>query len=325
MFKDAMSAKLIFLALIVLTAVFFVLRSPKPTPILLSGHMPEDLPGILSEKAYWKKILASHDSKEFYEILKNNYSNNYHKHTVGHIFGDLLYQKEGIKGIDVCDSELYWGCYHSVASQAIAMEGEEGIARLTEICNKKFGGKDSACHHGIGHGIYEYFSGDYTRSLRACTKVSTNGESCYTGVFMEYHFPVKEKDNAFVQEVLPLNSNKVYDPCDKVPEEFKSSCYFELPRWWERVFERDFQKIGLLCSAAPEKYVKNCMEGAGEIISLVTDHNDEETILTCNRLPGGLAAKTCLKSAINGFIASGKTPDKLCQYLENSYKEKCSN
>jgi hypothetical protein len=292
----------------------------------LQDYSPQGAEEIVRQKPVWRKILGNSDSGVFYSELKKIYSENYHKHTVGHIFGELLYEKEGIKGIEVCDGGLFWGCYHSLASLAVANEGEEAVGKLTEVCNRKFGGLDSACHHGIGHGLYEFYGEKNLESaLEKCNEVSTAGDSCHTGVFMEMNFPVVPSGDSYIQGVREFEANDSYSVCDDIDGDFRGSCYYELPRWWERVFESDFSKISKLCMGIGDKnFGKRCFEGSGEVISLKTDHDSGKTITLCNHMNSVESKITCLMSAAKGFNTTGDTeyPD-LCAYIEKTFGKKC--
>lgn len=292
----------------------------------LSDYSPESAPEIVKQKPVWRKILQKTDSGTFYAELKKIYSDNYHKHTVGHIFGELLYEKEGINGIEICDSGLFWGCYHSLASLAVANEGEEAVGKLTEVCNEKSGGLDSACHHGIGHGLYEFYGEKNLNSaLLMCNKVSAAGDSCHTGVFMEMNFPVTPSGDSYIQGVREFIDTDPYSVCDNIAGEFRGSCYYELPRWWERVFVSDFSKIDSLCTGIRDINLENrCFEGMGEVISLVSDHDFEKTVTFCSKIKSAESKVICFQSAAHGFKTTGDSDYLgLCEYIDKKFGRKC--
>lgn len=315
---------ILFSGILLLFALFFQAGGNSVSD--LKKYAPESAEEIVKQKPVWRKILKKSDSSKFYVELKRIYSDNYHKHTVGHIFGELLYEKEGLKGIEVCDSGLYWGCYHALASLAVANEGDAAVRGLTEVCNEKFGGADSACHHGIGHGLYEFYGDKNLESaLTKCNDVSVSGDSCHTGVFMEMNFPVLPSGESYVQGVREFKEKDPYSVCDNVAADFRGSCYYELPRWWDRIFESDFSKIGRLCGGVSDKSLRQkCFEGTGEVISLITDHDSEKTIANCNKMNTKESKITCLMAAAMGFRTTGEGSQvALCGYIEKTYAIKC--
>jgi hypothetical protein len=322
MIKYTKYTVLLFLVL----AIFFVAKD-RQADILLYSHTPSDFESIVRQKPYWKKILKKTDSAKFYEVLKKAYQDNYYKHVVGHIFGEILYEKEGIGGIEICDSSLFWGCYHALSIKAISESGLSVTRELASVCDRRFDFKDSACHHGIGHGLFEFFgTSKVNEALTLCDDISVSGESCHTGVLMEYHFPTESGGDAFTQGVRPLVPGGEYSICPELTDSNKEPCYFELPRWWERVFESDFEKMGRLCANVTQEELRHkCFWGIGDSASLITDHNPNETVGLCEKMPTDPDVDTCLVSASWGYLGAGKADgaSQICKKLSIEDQIKC--
>lgn len=278
---------------------------------------PESLEGIKNERANWEKFLEKENSRDFYESLKGAYLQNYNQHAVGHIFGEMLYKKEGVYGIKICDDAFWWGCYHSLTSLAIIENGVDIIPELIINC----GEKSDFCEHGIGHGLLEYFGAKgMDEALKACSSFFGERDSCLTGIFMEYNFPLGTAR-------APTNKD-YYKPCGSLLEIYQGACYFELPRWWERVFKSDFEKVGKLCSLIDFEENKNqCFLGVGEIVSLITSHELDSTISLCEKMSTTTGIAYCKIGASIGFSTvsgkSGEAPN-VCRGIEKKYREQCA-
>ncbi len=304
---------------------FLKLLFHKPKPILF-GHTPPEYDQIIREKVSWRKILKKTDTRLFYEELKNAYQNNYNQHVVGHIFGDLVYEKDGVKGIEICDTALYWGCYHAITSSAIADKGLQAIHDLDKICKQKTS-VSAICAHGIGHGLVDYFGPSHLLTALESCELIEGDESCFTGVFMQYNFPTDSEKEGLDVQVRPFIAGQEYSPCGDFPEKYDQSCYAELPRWWDRVFSSDFQKMGLYCSSIKDKKRSDsCFAGIGGMVSLLADPSLEKTLSTCQKLPNSFGQNTCLVFASLGFASDMYNQDKalpVCLTASPEYQDQC--
>src|SRR5688572_19501796 len=160
------------------------------------------------------------------------------QHRVAHIFGELLYKKEGLQGIVVCDSNFAFGCYHSFFGSAIAQNGESIVKELDLACVEAHGPMGLGCPHGIGHGLGEYFgSAQVDKQLNICATLTWKGRymGCQSGVFMEYNTPVMSDEKIIAPVVRPFNATSPYGICLTVPAQFQPACFLELGAWWEQV------------------------------------------------------------------------------------------
>lgn len=318
----------LIIALLLLVTYFTIFRTriSQETKPILSEHVPVDYHQIIKEKSTWRTLLQNSDSSQFYEELKNAYKNNYNQHIIGHIFGDLLYEKEGVNGIEVCDHAFYWGCYHAITSSAIANEGVQVINELNKIC-KENSSSSAICNHGIGHGLVEFFGPN--RLLSALEMCDTIGgsESCYTGVFMQHNFPSASDKNGLDTQVRPLIYGHEFSPCGRLPQKYDLSCYAELPRWWDRIYSSDFSRMGFLCSGIKDKkFSGQCFAGIGDMVSLLEEPSLEKTLTVCQQLPSSFGKNTCLVYASLGFASDMYNQDKalpVCFLASPEYQAQC--
>ena len=90
-----------------------------------------------------------------YTLFKKTYNNVpiAMGHRVAHLFGEALYNEEGIKGLGTCDQSFGFGCYHSFFGVGFSHEGLGAIPVFDKECRERWPQRYLSCQHGIGHGI----------------------------------------------------------------------------------------------------------------------------------------------------------------------------
>lgn len=326
--KKKLPIGLFLTLLLILVFVFYKVSKTSKVKAFSTKKAPETLNEILKERKEWSEIYDIAGANSFWEILKDRYGQNYHRHTVAHMFGELLYDKEGSGGIINCDAAFSYGCYHAFFGQVLAGEGLDAVFELDKACAEKFGPQDSGCQHGIGHGLLQYLGYDnLTDALEACKSLPERGRSCYEGVFMENNFRTDIEGVEADENIRTINQQNVYAPCTTMGEEYKDACYYELPRWWERVYESDFLKLGQLCGGVIESVGReNCFRGIGAVAVLASDHNLEETKSKCSLMPTSEGRNYCLVEASWAFYSIDEyahLATKVCEALDGEMKALC--
>ncbi len=199
------------------------------------------------------------------------------QHALAHIMGELLYQKEGIEGLTICDASFAFGCYHSFFGEAIRNEGTEIIEELDRTCIEAYGPLGTGCQHGIGHGIVEYMGREnLTPALELCERLLYHPSpifGCPQGVFMELFTPIifEYESGRYVDTyniiLESYNPDNPYAPCTSVPERFQASCYYEISNWWSTIFSNEYTHVASLCSQVPPKYQSSCFIGLGHMVT----------------------------------------------------------
>lgn len=256
-----------------------------------------------------------------YTQLKKDYKSRPfdEQHNAAHLFGESLYEHEGVGGVSVCDPELNFGCYHGFLSAVIAHEGTEVISRLDDVCAHT--SAPSTCQHGIGHGILEYYGHtNLVKALEACrlTNQPDPIAGCTGGVFMEYNVPLTvDERGSFAVAARPLTEDGPYAPCEEMPSEFRTSCFHELPQWWGMVYEQDTQTAAMLCGDLPEGPERNaCFHGLAGTIPSRADYRAEEAINLCDLMPSTAERSACLADASWAFVTNAldsKSAQVLCR------------
>lgn len=259
------------------------------------------------EQEMWSKRIDEAGAEQAYEQFKEEYKDEHFglQHSLVHLFGVLLYQKMGIDGVAVCDSTFSFGCYHSFFGVSISGHGIDVIQSLDQACIEKWGEKGLGCPHGIGHGVLTYLGSDaLLESLEACATLNWKEPigGCTSGVFMEYNFRTMEDTNGINLRVL--NPEDPHTPCSTLPEQFLQACYFEMPQWWERVYQFNYQKVGALCNELTDKLqYEACFRGMGNTVGPSSKFDVGETIVNCQKMPTYRAQVLCREGASWSFFA----------------------
>lgn len=264
------------------------------------------------------------------------------QHTNAHLFGNVLYQADGIDGIKVCDSQFEAGCYHEFLGRAIQDDGTEIVVRLNEKCLET--AEPDWCQHGIGHGVVGYVGYEYdslVNALEICDtlRVQSRIGGCFGGVFMEYNSKLLANANGGVGGgVRQFDETTGFNfPCDRIETPFRDACYFRQPQWWmTSIFSNQwgdkigrlnmFKKMGELCGKVEEGTQQDyCFKGIGLYGVSVVSGNIEEMILVCKSMPSNRDIE-CRAMAVNSpyfNLLPQETPQSMCDGLSSIDHRRC--
>lgn len=276
----------------------------------------------------WKNDIYTLGPEQAYQKFKDTNIDDKDAHFEVHMFGKLLYEHMGKRAITVCDTSFFYGCFHGVFTGAVLAEGTDVIYDLEKSCIEKFGFKDLACRHGIGHGLMEYFGTKRLNlALDMCDSLQLNLiGGCFSGVFMEFNSPVQSDGEEIEMSVRSLDPDRPNYPCDTVKEKYRQNCYFDQAKWWDPVLGRDRKKVGEFCSRIPDEVdVKYCYLGLGTRIAKEGENKVSEIIDTCSQMPNTSGEIYCRVGGAFTINADGGTHDvtSLCQGLTQSDRENC--
>ncbi|HEY0907799.1 MAG TPA: hypothetical protein VGE35_00440 [Candidatus Paceibacterota bacterium] len=274
------------MAIVVGFESYFLLKNDKPQdPLraLWSGNFTK-------EREAWKKQIDRVGTEKAYEEFR---AETLAKpfgigHTLAHIFGELIYDKEGVPGIAYCDSSFSYGCYHSFFGKAISEHGVGILPDLDKKCIGRWGEGGLGCQHGIGHGLMGYLGDDkINEALELCGTLTWKGElgGCSSGVFMEYNFHTMQSLTGI--ENRPFDAKDPLYPCESVPKKYTRSCYFELADWLGQVFAKDYTKVGDICRTVADKNSRDiCFKGLGNSLAVAVSFDVAKGVNACSRLDG---------------------------------------
>ncbi len=319
--KTTFKLVIFFLLAVVLVAIFVFEWRKKL--IVEQAPFPQSIQEVVAVRSKWKEQIIREGSLKFYGKLKDNYMTSSIQHGVAHVFGELLYEVDGLAGVSVCDTSLFYGCFHAFMAKAVAENGLETLSEINLYCLEKFG-MENGCQHGLGHAVMQYRGLDsLTQALEDCSKFEVGSGSCMEGVFMEFNLPIVEGAGGVEVTVREVINGDYYYPCFSVREDSRDECFFELPRWWMRVENEDLVKVGQLCERLTLKGKNNCFQAVGQQIDL---HKIEVIREGCDLMPSSSARAQCLIGASWGvFSWPNRKMESItvCDGLSNKEKAEC--
>lgn len=282
----------------------------------------------MAERAFIAGLLAEASSEDAYRQFKAEYAERPEgvRHGGAHVFGELLYRKEGLSGVVVCDGSFGFGCYHSFFGLAIAEQGAEVSRELDELCFAAYGRLGTGCPHGIGHGLMWYFGDErLSEALSFCEGMRYQGMigGCSDGVFMEYNdHTMATADGAVGRR--PYAEALRHAPCDEVEERYKAACYYRQADWWHRSLGEDVKRVGGLCAEVKDGTSRDsCYRGLGYAVAIDAAYAPEASARRCGLLADGQQRERCLEGAAWALISDPqyeKHAPEVCAYAaDQSY------
>ena len=243
-------------------------------------------------------------------------------HNAAHFVGGLIYKKEGLAGLSVCDTTFAFGCYHGFTEGAF----QNNLDALTTIANscQKLGpissGPWSSCIHGIGHGVASYHnSTDLAPALVTCNVLAAGATFCHDGVFME--FAISAPDS-FYQKNNPLH------PCPSLPETYQSACGRNILAAAGKRFNTPPLVAAKACLAAKASFTASCLDTFGFMAASLARQDGARITARCQELQNGPATSQCAGAAA-GELVFQNYPDwqrqapRVCEALPASDQPSC--
>lgn len=278
--------------------------------------LPEKKEQISSSKekktqVFWKNRMERVGVGRSYEEMKTAFDSESPsiQHAAAHMFGELLYKTEGIRGIGICDDTFTFGCYHGFFTLAIRHEGWAGIPQLFHACNDIWKEKSLPCVHGLGHGIllsegYDNLVGALGRCSQFPPDAAT---SCQSGVFMENNFRTMEATESMGMVPVRKGREQPFEPCASLPDEFAHQCFFEQVQWWESIYDGNYETILSRCeSLGSSEARKGCFEGVGNIAAMYSHFDVQKTMDICARIIHAGERVWCREAAARVTLFQGK-------------------
>ncbi|MBI3251529.1 MAG: hypothetical protein HYZ62_01305 [Candidatus Andersenbacteria bacterium] len=243
-------------------------------------------------------------------------------HNAAHFVGGLIYKKEGLAGLSVCDTTFAFGCYHGFTEGAF----EKNLDALTTIANacQKLGpissGPWSSCIHGIGHGMASYYnSTDLAPALATCDSLQAGATFCHDGVFME--FAISAPDSFY------QNSNHLH-PCDSLAETYQPACGRNILAAAGNRFNMPPLETAKACLAAEAPFTASCLDTFGFMAASLDRQDGARITARCQELQNGPATSQCAGAAA-GELVFQNYPDwqtqapRVCQALPSRDQASC--
>jgi hypothetical protein len=271
-------------------------------------------------------VISKIENKGFinaYKEIKKDANGSYEVgHLSLHIFGEELYEEEGVSGIAICDDSFGYGCYHGFLLRGFSDSGLDFIDEAESICvNDKNIKSVTACEHGMGHGILDYLGHDkLLQALKTCSRLSWKEKlyGCQDGIFMEYNFPSLIQGGEIRTGPREINVNEPYAPCNEISDDFSQACFFSLPQLWYTTISEDFSALGLLCDKVKDADERRaCYYGIGNIVPFSNNMDVDVSIDICNGMKSPEGNLGCRIFAARSYYSM---PD-----LRQNYKKMCQS
>ncbi len=332
-----------FIILIILEIIFlkhdFFTRSENIKKIdisISSDNIPYKNLHIIAERERWTKKIKNLGPENAYREFKKEFAS-FHfeqQHLIGHLFGELLFQQGGVTYLKYCDNNFGFACYHGFFTTAIGSEGASVVKELDRVCVETSGPGGSGCQHGLGHGLIEYYGHNLRglkNSLKDCKDTTSFSKKfgCTSGAFMEFNIPIPMDREEFKIEKRIGDESKPHYPCTEIDEEFKESCYYELPQYWKNLYNTDttkYTKIDTLCSKVENQvYKESCYLGMGHVLAPGSNYDIYVIKEVCQTMSTKEGLLLCLAGATWEVFTNKNSTSKvyeLCKTLPaSSYKE----
>lgn len=256
--------------------VIFIVSDRTQSVPFVYEKVPEN---IHVEEVRWRERIEKVGPAEAYLELVTaiQFLSPVEQHIPAHIFGGVLYEAEGLKGLQICNGKnlLRYGCFHEFFSRAIAEYGLSIVPYLEESCPEPQTAADIpvSCIHGLGHGLVAFLGyepEDLSKALQQCNLLKKDDwGACIQGAFMEYYVRFfLASDGVEARSIEPDNP---YGLCAKFNGLNAERCVGVLPAWWRvslfsPLNDAAFVKEGDLCRALPgllRAHTSACFRGIG--------------------------------------------------------------
>ncbi len=305
---------------LVLLLAFIDRQKPLPVPVVLEPE-PEITEDLILETVgenprlafdYFRKLLLA--SPDAYNEC----------HGFAHQLGHEAYEQFGFEGaLNYSDALCGGGFVHGVLEARFGEESVSSIiSELPTICTEE----NTACFHGIGHGLMIVTYLDTDASLRYCDRLPDVGRSdCYDGVWMHI-FDLEEsgaRDLPDYSTVIdPAHVAKSAKRCADADSAYKTNCYFYLPRILAHNALVSFEHYTDLCTSVDEEYRLTCSVGSGHAIMKYAIENPNSAVEQClgydqKELVGG-----CKEGAFIYYLFAGGL-SSISDAPTTGYQEKC--
>jgi len=232
---------------------------------------PDTCKDKIKEKQCWENIIEETLQKRgvgaAFDVIESIYIVQPDCHDYAHLIGEEAYRLfSASEDLEITPKTYYcgYGFYHGFMETLLYTTGEMEEARnfcsyVGQRLSGKIAGAQTACYHGIGHGVVDGGSpGDWgdieamiKPGIELCEMVAKTEFQlyiCSTGVFNAIE--ILSQDPKYKLDIV------VEDPywlCDRQPGHYTEACYTNLlPSFW-RAIQKDFPKIALLVESIKEK------------------------------------------------------------------------
>jgi hypothetical protein len=246
-------------------------------------------------------------------------------HDILHAVGQLGAQhtKDVNKTLLSCTNLCTYGCYHGVVEGYIAT-GNNFEAQLPNLClpsNQPLApANQSACFHGVGHGIADFSGFNLEKSMNLCDRIegAENRKDCAAGIIMELYEP-----SSFVHPLLQFPPD-IGRFCGTLRDPYGEICY-NTAGVHEYGRSEDGLTAAQTCEALPEKYQENCMTALSQNMYFAFQGSIPKTLEYCSAVAEQWH-QTCIKGAVLSSVVSDpqvRRGSELCRSVAEDLRPFC--
>ena len=246
-------------------------------------------------------------------------------HSIGHLLGDVAYERHGNKAFGMCDLIFNFGCYHGVVDSAVRKHGVDTsiVLDLYQACE---GSMDNTapCIHPLGHASAIVSNYSLPEAFALCDRLFPDehiATDCWDGVMMEYIN--RSAPNA---PGIPYGDvSDPYAPCDSVASKYQASCVSTHTSYLIHIWGRDYARVLSFClSFSNDEIVNRCVDAMGSHIAQRYFDTPEAIFPLCEH---AFSKKGwCVMGSIVPFLAADNDTqaDDLCGLLTSEDRKRCT-
>lgn len=284
-------------------------------------------PAVFQKKDYQKfeQFAGKVGPQKAYVVLKNHYpSNDVDAHDFAHVVGLIAYEKEGTKGLGLCDTAYNYGCSHGFIEGFLIKRGIDAVGEIEQSCIELGPIHAPSCLHGIGHGLMINSSYQLDIALTDCDRLKESSRLyCWDGAFMERIAGSMQS----AESRMKLTAETLNEPCDIIGEIYKQQCWRNQVTSWLEFFFGNTQKVLSQCTKIQNEFQQICFESVGLINVMNAKENISQLVALC-AITDDFLIDSCLIGELKELLFEGKNPQiaqSLCGYVSKQNSQSCQN
>jgi hypothetical protein len=228
-------------------------------------------------------------------------------HGIVHQLGHEAFEVFGFQDAMRMQDALCGGGYvHGIIEARFGMLNETQILGvLPSLCEEG----NSACFHGLGHGLMITTYLDTDASLAYCDLLADDGRSdCYDGVWMHIFDLEESGSHDLSQQQVAMSQQDIEDyasRCYGANSRYKTNCYFYLPRILAHNEQVEFMAYRNICENVEDAYRLTCSAGSGHSVMKYNIATPNDAVQLCESYTTSGMLGACKEGAFVYYLFAG--------------------